>query len=140
MQWAMAARSSCTASATMRSSALMRSTISSGDSWSMRMLRGLRCSVSRASRFFGLLMALPQGLNIDILNRRKFIRTTIFGQLPKAPMTDSLLAGAEALHDELVAVRRDLHRHPELAFHEERTSALMAQKSAELGYEVRRGV
>lgn len=36
--------------------------------------------------------------------------------------TDSLLTRAHALREELVELRRDIHRHPELAFHEERTS------------------
>src|SRR5579863_4506377 len=35
---------------------------------------------------------------------------------------DALIARARALQEELVEVRRDIHRHPELAFHEERTS------------------
>jgi len=33
-----------------------------------------------------------------------------------------------ALADELVAVRRDLHAHPELSWHESRTTALLAQR------------
>jgi len=41
-----------TASATVRSSAFMRSTISSGDARSMAAVRGLRCSVTRGSRTF----------------------------------------------------------------------------------------
>src|SRR5439155_10265401 len=44
------------------------------------------------------------------------------------------------LQHELVATRRDLHRHPELSFKEERTSALMAQTASALGYSVRRNV
>src|SRR5262245_22380644 len=35
---------------------------------------------------------------------------------------DTLLARAIAMKDELVAVRRDIHRHPELAFQERRTA------------------
>jgi amidohydrolase len=53
---------------------------------------------------------------------------------------NQLLSQAEAFKDQLIAVRRDLHRHPELAFREERTAALMAEASEALGYEVRRGV
>ena len=36
---------------------------------------------------------------------------------------DTLLARARAMKDALVAVRRDIHRHPKLAFEEQRTAA-----------------
>ena len=42
--------------------------------------------------------------------------------------------------DEFVALRHDLHRHPELAFKEQRTSRLIAERLAEWGYEVTTGV
>src|SRR4029077_16143793 len=42
--------------------------------------------------------------------------------------------------DELVAIRRDIHAHPELAFAEQRTSDLVAAKLAEYGCEVHRGL
>ena len=54
-------------------------------------------------------------------------------------MTD-FKAEAERMRDRLVAWRRDLHRHPELAFEEERTAALVAEHLERLGYRVRRGV
>ena len=41
---------------------------------------------------------------------------------------------------EFVALRRDLHRHPELAFEEHRTAALVADKLEDWGYAVTRGV
>jgi len=44
------------------------------------------------------------------------------------------------MHGQLVAVRRDLHQHPELAFQEERTAGVVARRLGELGYEVRTGV
>lgn len=47
---------------------------------------------------------------------------------------------ADALRDELVAVRRDLHQHPELAFQEFRTAGVVADKLNQLGYEVQTGV
>ncbi len=53
---------------------------------------------------------------------------------------NQLLAAAEVFKDQLIAVRRDLHRHPELAFREERTARVMAEASAALGYRIRRGV
>ena len=43
-------------------------------------------------------------------------------------------------HDDLTNWRRDIHAHPELGFQEQRTSELVAQKLAEFGYEVHRGV
>ncbi|RMG79595.1 MAG: amidohydrolase [Chloroflexi bacterium] len=50
------------------------------------------------------------------------------------------LAEAHALRDELIAYRRDFHRHPELAFEEVRTASIVAQTLAELGLEVQTGV
>src|SRR4051812_15903173 len=45
-----------------------------------------------------------------------------------------------AYHAELVAIRHDLHAHPELAFEESRTSAIVADKLAGWGIEVHRGL
>ncbi|GJD50841.1 Hippurate hydrolase [Methylobacterium crusticola] len=42
--------------------------------------------------------------------------------------------------DELVAIRRDLHAHPELGFEEVRTSGIVAEKLAAWGIEVHRAV
>ncbi len=42
--------------------------------------------------------------------------------------------------DDMTAWRRDLHAHPELAFEEHRTSDTVAQKLAEWGIEVTRGI
>ena len=55
-------------------------------------------------------------------------------------MTAPFLAEAQALQDELVAIRRDLHAHPELGFQEVRTAGVVAEKLSELGYEVVTGV
>lgn len=55
------------------------------------------------------------------------------------PLTQ-LREEAEAMRDRLVAVRRDLHQHPELAFQEVRTAAIVANRLRELGYEVQTGV
>jgi amidohydrolase len=43
-------------------------------------------------------------------------------------------------HDDLTDWRHDIHAHPELGFEEQRTSDLVAQKLAEFGYEVFRGI
>src|SRR5205085_694748 len=40
----------------------------------------------------------------------------------------------------LVAVRRDLHRHPELAFRETRTAGIAAARLRELGYRPKTGI
>ena len=45
-----------------------------------------------------------------------------------------------ALEPELEALYRDLHEHPELAFHEERTAETLAKHVKELGFEVTTGV
>lgn len=55
-------------------------------------------------------------------------------------MTNSFLDEAQALQETLVAIRRDLHQHPELGFQEHRTSGIVAKQLAELGYEVQTGV
>jgi amidohydrolase len=46
----------------------------------------------------------------------------------------------EAERAELVRLRRDFHRHPELGFRERRTSRIVAQRVRELGYDVREGI
>jgi amidohydrolase len=42
--------------------------------------------------------------------------------------------------DELVAIRRDLHAHPEIGFEEERTAGIVAERLASWGIEVHRGI
>ena len=46
----------------------------------------------------------------------------------------------ESFADELTAIRRDLHAHPELGFEEVRTSGIVADKLTEWGIEVHRGI
>src|SRR4051794_23841217 len=43
-------------------------------------------------------------------------------------------------HDDLTNWRREIHAHPELGFEEHRTSGFVAQRLAEFGYEVFRGI
>ncbi|MGH7446037.1 MAG: M20 metallopeptidase family protein [Longimicrobiales bacterium] len=52
----------------------------------------------------------------------------------------SLLERATGFQRELIDVRRDLHRHPELAFCESRTADIAARAVESLGWRVRRGV
>ncbi len=47
---------------------------------------------------------------------------------------------AAGLYDNLVRVRRDLHRHPELGFQEVRTAGIVAETLTGLGLEVQTGV
>ena len=51
-----------------------------------------------------------------------------------------IIPRVQDFQDELVAIRRDLHANPELGFEEVRTSEIVAQKLAEYGCEVHRGL
>ena len=46
----------------------------------------------------------------------------------------------EGYADELTAIRRDLHAHPEIGFEEVRTSGIVAEKLTQWGIEVHRGL
>ena len=45
-----------------------------------------------------------------------------------------------ANHDDLTAIRRDIHAHPELGFEEHRTADIVAEKLTSWGVEVTRGI
>jgi amidohydrolase len=51
-----------------------------------------------------------------------------------------LARDAATLERDLVAIRRDLHREPELGFEEHRTAALAAERMGALGFKVRSGL
>jgi len=53
--------------------------------------------------------------------------------MPALPLIDSFV-------DDLVAIRRDLHAHPEIGFEEKRTSGIVADRLAQWGIEVHRGI
>ena len=55
-------------------------------------------------------------------------------------MSDDITRDLARLDGGLVALRRDLHQHPELSFAEERTAALVAERARALGLTVRTGV
>src|SRR5574341_889839 len=55
-------------------------------------------------------------------------------------MTTDFVSQAQALEEEMIARRRDFHRHPELGFQEIRTAGIVAQELNKLGLEVRTGV
>lgn len=46
----------------------------------------------------------------------------------------------EAFKDEMIAIRRDIHAHPEIGFEELRTSGIVAEKLGQWGIEVHRGI
>ncbi len=54
--------------------------------------------------------------------------------------SDRVARGLAPLIDQFVDLRQDLHRHPELAFKEHRTSAIVAERLTAWGYEVTRGI
>ena len=54
--------------------------------------------------------------------------------------THALLGALTARADEFVALRRDIHRHPEMGFQEHRTSELVAERLTQWGYTVTRGL
>lgn len=52
----------------------------------------------------------------------------------------SSFKSAVAIKDDIVTIRRDLHRHPETAYEEVRTAKLVAEQLSQLGMEVQTGV
>ena len=55
-------------------------------------------------------------------------------------MAISVVTEVAELKEDLIATRRDLHRHPETAFQERRTADLVADRLASFGYSVQRGI
>ena len=49
---------------------------------------------------------------------------------------EKIIAVAEAIEPELIATRRDLHKHAETGWFEMRTSSIVARRLTDLGYEV----
>jgi len=55
-------------------------------------------------------------------------------------LTHAILPGIACFEDEMVALRRRIHAHPELGYQEEATSALVAECLTAWGYQVTRGL
>lgn len=55
-------------------------------------------------------------------------------------MSDTVEVRVRGFHADLVALRHDFHEHPELAFQEHRTSAIVAKELQNLGAQVTTGV
>ena len=53
---------------------------------------------------------------------------------------DTVARDVASLKEQIVASRRDFHRHPELSFQERRTSEIVANQLGGLGWRVKRGV
>jgi amidohydrolase len=61
------------------------------------------------------------------------------GLAAQTPLEKKVRALTDRLTPELIEIRRDLHCHPELAYRETRTSAIVADYFRKLGLEVRTG-
>lgn len=55
-------------------------------------------------------------------------------------MSKDLLKDMQAYRDELTAIRRDIHQHPETAFEENRTADIVAARLTEWGIPIHRGL
>lgn len=62
------------------------------------------------------------------------------GHARRDSQTTGVLPEIAARAEATIAIRRDLHRHPELAFEEHRTSARVAELLQQWGYEVTTGL
>lgn len=59
---------------------------------------------------------------------------------PREAFAQDLLSALHAQAEEFIAVRRDIHKHPEMGYKEYRTSDLVAEQLAQWGYQVTRGL
>ncbi len=58
----------------------------------------------------------------------------------EGPLASRTIDAIRAFHPDLVAIRRDLHAHPELGFEEVRTAAIVEQRLKSFGIETHAGV
>ena len=59
---------------------------------------------------------------------------------PREAFAHTMIEALQAQADEFIAVRRDIHKHPELGYKEYRTSDLVAEQLTQWGYQVTRGL
>ena len=59
---------------------------------------------------------------------------------PREAIAHQVIEALQAQADEFIAVRRDIHRHPEMGYKEYRTSDLVAEQLQQWGYQVTRGL
>jgi metal-dependent amidase/aminoacylase/carboxypeptidase family protein len=55
-------------------------------------------------------------------------------------MPHDVLDALKPSEDEMIAIRRDIHKHPETAFEEVRTADIVAAKLTEWGIPIHRGL
>ena len=55
-------------------------------------------------------------------------------------MTVKIRSEVTAIADDIIAIRRDIHKYPELGFDEHRTSGLIAEHLKNLGFDVATGI
>jgi amidohydrolase len=76
--------------------------------------------------------------------KKLYFLTLLFGFSAAFAQTGAIKAQiskkADALQQKMVAIRRDIHEHPELGNHETRTAALIADHLKALGIETKTGV
>ena len=83
----------------------------------------------------------PRLRAVPWIERRQRVRPTPITRHPEgAPGMANISPVVEALTPDLIALRRDFHRHPELGFQEVRTAGIVAERLRALGYTVRTGV
>src|SRR3972149_826933 len=56
------------------------------------------------------------------------------------PLTQEILTYAKGIHDYVIQMRRDFHKHPETGFVETRTSGVIADELKRLGLQVQTGI
>ena len=59
---------------------------------------------------------------------------------PREAFADNVIEALQAQADEFIAIRRDIHKHPEMGYKEYRTSDLVAEQLQAWGYAVTRGL
>ena len=80
------------------------------------------------------------GLKAGLLTALALVAGTQPAQAQRQELIDEIDRRLQEVRDELIAVRRDLHRHPEVSGQEERTAGVVAARLRALGLEVRTGV